>query len=235
MDTWTFIARAFCCALGLVLGNTQDEIRSDAVDLLVKQLADDDFTRRELAGKMLADIGEPTVPALQKAAGGSDIEVRDRALHILRTIVESGTAPRDGEVYLLINSNSRRCLTVKDGLIVQGPLADTADASSQWKVVRVGDYYKLIHEESGKVLDLPGNAQRPGGQLILSDGTDISDQLWSFTRDGNGFCFKSRVSGFVAGVDASSIEEDARVIQSRPTLNAGQTWRLQWVPGAAKK
>jgi hypothetical protein len=235
MQAWTFIALAFSCALGLVLADPRDENKSDAIDLLVKQLTDDDFTRRDLAGKILAAIGEPAVPALKKAAAGSDTEVRDRAVQILRAIVESGTTPRDGEVFLFINANSRRCLTVKDGLIVQGPLAGVADTSSQWQVVRVGDYCKLVHQESGKVLDLPGNAQRPGGQLILSDNSDIPDQLWSFARDGDGFCIKSRVSGFVAAVDSSAIEENAVVIQARATLKPSQSWRLQWVPGARKK
>ena len=48
-------------------------------------------------------------------------------------------APLDGEVFLLVNTNSGRCLTEQDGAIVQGVFASAATSQERWQLVRVGD------------------------------------------------------------------------------------------------
>jgi hypothetical protein len=53
--------------------------RGGRIAELVKQLGDDEFVKREAASKALEGIGEPALPALRKAAGSADLEVRRRA------------------------------------------------------------------------------------------------------------------------------------------------------------
>src|SRR5262245_28189315 len=64
---------------------SQDVADSQRIIRLIKQLGDEDFAKREAAGKELADIGELALPALrQAAASAKDLEVRARAGKIVR-------------------------------------------------------------------------------------------------------------------------------------------------------
>src|SRR5579862_1540672 len=54
---------------------------------LIKELGDDSFTKREAADKRLAEIGEPALELLRKAAQDNpDPEVRQRAEQLVRQI-----------------------------------------------------------------------------------------------------------------------------------------------------
>jgi hypothetical protein len=54
---------------------------------LVKQLGDDDFDQREAATKRLAEIGEPALDTLRKAAASSnDAEIRARVARLIAAI-----------------------------------------------------------------------------------------------------------------------------------------------------
>jgi HEAT repeat protein len=73
---------SFVCAvvaLALVVGvwNSGNAARSDRVAVLIKQLGDDAFAKREAASSELENIGEPAIPALRKAATSiDDLEIR---------------------------------------------------------------------------------------------------------------------------------------------------------------
>src|SRR5262249_5517618 len=56
------------------------------VERLIRQLGSEDFARREAASKRLQAIGEPALPALRKAMGSEDLEVRHRARGIVTAI-----------------------------------------------------------------------------------------------------------------------------------------------------
>lgn len=56
------------------------------IDEKVKDLAADDFTRREAATEWLAAVGPAAVPAVKRAAADTDPEVRSRARRILEEI-----------------------------------------------------------------------------------------------------------------------------------------------------
>jgi hypothetical protein len=51
----------------------------------------------------------------------------------------TSNAPLDGEVFLLVNTSSGRCLTEREGRVSQGVFASDATAQERWKLVRVGD------------------------------------------------------------------------------------------------
>ena len=89
-------AGTFVCvvvALALVAGDGSLRVHSgevatsDRVAALIKQLGDHAYAKREAASKELADIGEPALPALRKAATSSDDpEIRRRAERISQSI-----------------------------------------------------------------------------------------------------------------------------------------------------
>jgi hypothetical protein len=72
MTTW--LTRCFAGLL-LVLPfvpAVADDPDAKQIALLVKQLGDDDFDKREAASKRLAEIGAPALAALQKATTSDD-------------------------------------------------------------------------------------------------------------------------------------------------------------------
>jgi hypothetical protein len=81
------VALALGAGVGSLRGNPGTAGKPDRVAALIKQLGDRAFARREAATKKLADIGEPALVALRKAATSSDdLEIRRRAERIIQTI-----------------------------------------------------------------------------------------------------------------------------------------------------
>ena len=64
----------------------------------------------------------------------------------------------------------------------------------------MGDYYKLVNQESGKVLAVPASSQQQGIRLIEFEDAGIEDQQWEFVKVRDHYSIKSRVSGFVVAV-----------------------------------
>jgi len=83
-----------CCVsvvcLGVATGACQADGRKDGtadrIAGLVAQLGDDQFARREAAGRALVDVGRPAVPALRVAAANGNAEVRERAERLIAVI-----------------------------------------------------------------------------------------------------------------------------------------------------
>jgi hypothetical protein len=143
-----------------------------------------------------------------------------------------------------VNINSGRCLSVSDrstdsgANVVQGEFAASAGPAERWRLLRSGDhYYKLVNENSGKVLAVPEASKESRTQIIQWDDVGIEDQQWKFVKAGNHFMVKSRVSGLVLDVLDGAADKGVSVIQwpSRTTENANQIWFVQWVPGLGKK
>jgi WD40 repeat protein len=69
------------------LEEKKDNADEKTIRALIAQLADDSYEKREAADKRLADIGEPALPLLKKAAEDSlDAEVRSRADLLIKGI-----------------------------------------------------------------------------------------------------------------------------------------------------
>ena len=84
----------WCAVFTLALAETAN-LRADAAEdakakrvaVLVQQLGQDDFGKRQAASKELEAIGAPALPALRKAAASSDsAEIRRRAEQLIRAI-----------------------------------------------------------------------------------------------------------------------------------------------------
>lgn len=85
--TYALVALALVAGVGSPRENAGQAATSDRIAALIKQLGDDEFTKREAATKELTDIGEPALAALRKAATSSaDLETRRRAERIIQTI-----------------------------------------------------------------------------------------------------------------------------------------------------
>jgi hypothetical protein len=74
--------------LGLLVlpGRAEEKADADRIARLVAQLGSDRFDEREEATRLLDTIGPVALPALQKAAGANDAEVRRRARLLVRRL-----------------------------------------------------------------------------------------------------------------------------------------------------
>ncbi len=64
------------------------------IERLIRQLGSERFAEREAAGKALDAIGEPALPALRKAQGSSDLEIRRRVAALLKSIARQRALAR---------------------------------------------------------------------------------------------------------------------------------------------
>jgi WD40 repeat protein len=92
---WSIVLAALVLATGWQASG--EEPAAEEISRLVRQLGNDDFARREAAGKRLAEIGEPVLEALRKAAATDDPEVRRRTENLVREIEHR----RPGEEFCL--------------------------------------------------------------------------------------------------------------------------------------
>jgi hypothetical protein len=153
----------------------------------------------------------------------------------------SSAAPLDGEVFVLVSTNSGRCLAIESGFkhrgagVVQGELPVSAGAVERWKIVKNGNFFKLINENSGLVLAVPQASRRKGQQIVQWEDKGTEEQQWEFVKVGNHYSVKSRISGMVLGVSESRKDADAPVLQWEFTEIPDQVWFIQWVPGLGEK
>jgi formylglycine-generating enzyme required for sulfatase activity len=78
------------CLLFISLGLAQGEdIDAARVAVLVKQLGDDTFAKREAATKALEALGDKALPALVQALDNDDLEIRRRVRPLVRTLMQT--------------------------------------------------------------------------------------------------------------------------------------------------
>ena len=149
----------------------------------------------------------------------------------------TSNAPLDGEVFLLVNTSSGRCLTEREGRVSQGVFASDATAQERWELVRVGDDYTIINQKSGKLLTLPGASKNEGTNLTAtpSENDDSMSQKWLFEKAGNHYTIKAQATGMVVAVAEASTAKGFRVLQWIWYKGSEQIWMVQWVPGAGKQ
>lgn len=149
----------------------------------------------------------------------------------------TSNAPLDGEVFLLVNTCSGRCLTEKVGRISQGAFASDATSQERWKLARVGDSYTIINQKSGNLLTLPGASKVEGTDLTAtpSEDGDCMSQQWDFEKVGSHYVIKAPATGMAVAVAEASQAEGFRVLQWTWNKGSEQVWMVQWVPGAGKK
>jgi uncharacterized protein (TIGR03067 family) len=79
----TFVASVALLLFPTAAPHAADRDQTTRVALLVRQLGDDSYSRREAASKALDALGAPALPALHQAAASADPEVRRRAARLV--------------------------------------------------------------------------------------------------------------------------------------------------------
>jgi tetratricopeptide (TPR) repeat protein len=87
------------------------------IDVLIRELADENFRVREDATRKIWDAGEPALPALQEAANGTDPEKAFRARELIRKIQLSITPETDSEVMGLVERYAKASPNEKINLL----------------------------------------------------------------------------------------------------------------------
>lgn len=78
---------AILASPGTLLSYGPDELQTDRVARLIRELGHDKYAKREAASKTLDEIGEPALEALRTAAlSAGDSEIRQRAERIVQAI-----------------------------------------------------------------------------------------------------------------------------------------------------
>lgn len=77
-----------------------------------------------------------------------------------------------------------------------------------------GDYYKIVNNNSGKVLDVKDFATEENGEVIQNDYNEGWNQQWKIVETDNGtYKIQNRWSGLYLGVLNDSMENGAWLIQ----------------------
>jgi hypothetical protein len=138
--------------------------------------------------------------------------------------------PVDGDVVLLVNVNSGRCMSIRNGYrVAQSLTPDQANDHEQWKTVAVGMYFKLVNIKTGNVLAVPQGTKTPGIQLITWNDLNSEDQQWTIEKTGDDFTIKSRLTGHSVSVAYGKKEEGIGVIQWPFSKTPDQYWRIERV------
>jgi WD40 repeat protein len=167
--------RLWACLFATCTGLAQEELSPStgkkaaadekAVAVLIRQLGDDSFAKRDAANRALAEIGAPALPLLRKAViEGSDLEVRKRASKLIRTF-----AARPGAGVLLPGATVGELVISKDGKTIAFGCAN--------KIVSVYDFetMTLRHTLRGHTSRVFPIAISPDGRTLASGAGAFAD------------------------------------------------------------
>jgi serine/threonine protein kinase len=142
--------------------------------------------------------------------------------------------PANGLVCLLVNKNSRRCLSVAEAdtpgaSVVQGPTPEQAGAAERWTLLPAGDAFRLRNELSRLVLEIGSANRDPGvGAIHWHDQVKVTNQHWQFERIEGGYVLRAVHSQLVLGIRQSSVDAGARAVQWDFVPSAlDQCWELR--------
>ncbi len=112
-------------------------------------------------------------------------------------------------------------------VLTAGTLVAVAATPAAAATVDTSAWYVLVNRNSGKALDVYGQATTDGARITqwtLNNGTN---QQWQFADSGGGFYrLKSRLSGKVLDVSGASTADGASVVQWTDNNGANQQFRL---------
>jgi hypothetical protein len=122
--------------------------------------------------------------------------------------VAGSSAAFDASIdYKVCNRSSGQCLDLKGGNtadwtpIVQNPYSSSS-TSMRWNIIQASPgKYKFINKKSGKLLDVTGGFTTNGTAVIEYTANGSQNQLWTFTRTGDGYYKFSPGSNSAAALD----------------------------------
>lgn len=83
--------------------------------------------------------------------------------------------------------------------------------SQQFKLEKVGDFYKIINVRSGKVLDIDGARKNKGTNVFLFDYNGGKNQLWKFEDAGNGYYYIKSALGVYLDVSGGKYSNGTNI------------------------
>ncbi|RKN84542.1 family 43 glycosylhydrolase [Paenibacillus ginsengarvi] len=136
--------------------------------------------------------------------------------------------------YSVQNRNSGQMLDLSGGNLSNGARfaqwPDNGLSPQRFRFEPIGDI-TMIGVESGKAVNVVGGSTANGANIALMDDNGCSCQKWRFESLGNGY-FKviNRNSGQVIDIAGMSNTNGANIQQWPYLNNAGQHWRLLFMP-----
>lgn len=186
---------------------------------------DTEFLIRELNLKPLSDDDAKQIQNL--FSSGNELATAINRIDSAWT--PESDVPEHGDVVIFINSNSGRCLSVRDGAMIQGPFPTSAQSSEKWRIVTSENGFKLVNQRSGEVMAVSQGSKSAGAQLIQWKDLKSQDQRWQFVQVGKHYCIQSQLNGFAAGVAYASKDVNVGVVQWPLEKIPDQIWRIQRV------
>lgn len=120
-------------------------------------------------------------------------------------------APEAGKLYQIKAAHSGKTLAAAgDG--VEQQEAKPADPAQQWKFVKSGEFYQVVHAKTGKAVEVPENAE-DATPLALAEKKAGDRQLWTLTKGDKGYTLKSKATGQVWDINEASGDDGAKLIQ----------------------
>jgi hypothetical protein len=144
-------------------------------------------------------------------------------------------APQDGKLYLIKAVHSGKALApTADGTGVEQADAKPDDEAQHWKLMKVGDAWRVIHPKSDKTVGLPDEAD-DATPLTLAKAKRGTRQQWAIEKKGKGFVLTSKATGQVWDITEASGDDGAKLIQypSKGDEDADNQ-RFELVPVAGK-
>lgn len=137
--------------------------------------------------------------------------------------------------YQIVVKKSEFVIAAEDAEVVS--LAASAESGAQqWNLVPVGDSYKIVCKENGKVLDIILAGTENGAQIHLWEFTGADNQLWDLVSAGSGYYkIKSKASGKCLDVAGMVAVEGARVQIWDDVNGDNQKWKLKALKAPAAK
>ncbi len=152
---------------------SQDAPQDDAVRVLIEQLGNDEFRKREQAEEELIELGAAAVEALRAASKSTDSEVVFRSERALKRITELSPAEQAelrtaGQIafyagdYEKMALSYRRLANAQNASVDDGRwLGHAYQLGSQWKEGAAA--YSAVIDRMDRLLDRPAEMDGPGG------------------------------------------------------------------------
>ncbi len=143
------------------------EVTPDRLAALVRQLGDDDFDVRDRASAALRALGARALPALRRAAGDPDAEVKRRAEDCLAAVTDGAAAARTAAAARLLAA--RKPPGAAAALLAYLPFAEDEAAADELlsALVVVGAPGGKVDPIIGAALSDPEPARRAAAALLL--------------------------------------------------------------------
>ena len=132
--------------------------------------------------------------------------------------------------YNIVNANSDMCIDIRsrgyDGDHISQQTCGNAEADQQFRLEPVGDYYKLIADESGQALVVAGASSSDGADVYQwrYDGSD--NHLWELRPAEQGYELVAKHSGKCMDVAGASLDSGIDILQWDCHGGANQQWQI---------